>query len=362
MTNYAVDTSSGTLIRTWSTGRGLFAAVVSELPPNTRTEEGLALAAELTGLSAALWRSYTHPANATVSQGEGSEGWRRQLEREGFEKVPQNLLDPHLPDADGAVLTSYDPIQEHSHRAGRALYALNDEELSDTVREDVEAEIAAVELAEQGALSGRAQQAVALSRADANPLHVTAASAVLQKNPLEQQLLFETFDPTAAAVAAAHWLKAAVDVVVAVSDLDPADVLPTADDIEKVPYQAPAEVLNLLEFSNTVYRVIVEMIADAMLVADGIVSDLETILFQREDDDADEDDSADDDDDGPTPVRVTMLDPIRPAPDLLEDLLSAITACRLLYAEYVDGEPADIEARFCAEVRAEAEAHADRLV
>jgi hypothetical protein len=372
VTEYAVDVDSGTLIRTWPAGKGSRAAVVSVLPQKVPAEQALYLAAELTGLSAALWRCYTHPATAAANLVGSSEGWHPEHERDGFDTVVENLLNPHLPGENGALLVDYDPVEEHSHRVGRALHSLSDEMLRDAVRVDVEAEIAAVEMAERGDLAGRAMQAVVLSRAGANPLHVSAASGVLQSNPLDGQLLFEAFDPTAAAVAAAHWLKAAVDVVVQVSDLDAEDVLPTVDDIEALSYGTPAEVLNLLEFSNTVYRVIAGMVGDAMLVAEGFVSDLEAVLVQRDDDGhedaADSEASGEGEDesqaenDEPTPVRVTLLDPLRPAPNLLKDLVSAIRGCRILYGAYVEGEDADVEARFCEEVRAEAEAHAERLV
>ncbi|MEU4157888.1 hypothetical protein, partial [Actinoplanes sp. NPDC026670] len=290
----------------------------------------------------------------------------------GSGDIVENLLNSHLPDEEGALLSSYDPVQECSHRVGRALHAISDEALHAAVREDVQAEIAAVEMAERGYVAGRAIQAVVLSRAGANPLHVSAADAVLQEDPLDGRLLFEAFDPTAAAVAAAHWLKAAVDVVARAFRLDAARVLSAADDIEAFRLEAPMEVLSLLEFSNTVYSVIVEIVGDAMQVAGGVVPDLEAVLLQREDDEPehvlDNDDSDDDldepqaENDEPTPVRVTLLDPLRPAPDLLEDLVSAIKGCRILYGEYVDGEVADVDAQFCEEVRAEAEEHAARLL
>jgi hypothetical protein len=75
-------------------------------------------------------------------------------------------------------------------------------------------------------------------------------------------------------------------------------------------------------------------------------------------------------------IRLTPLDPRRPARDLLEDLLSGIRGCRLLYVEYAehpdvesdsDGEEADdalgeaLDTAFRDEVRARAEADRDRL-
>lgn len=359
MTSYAVDVEGSTLIRTWPTGRGLRAAVVSVLPAEAGLERSLALAAGLTGLSAALWRCYTHPASAADSMEEGSEGWRRQQERDSFGVVVGNVLSPELPNEEAALVVSYDPVQEYAHRVGRALHAVGDLGLREAVRADVEAELEAVEMAERGDLTGRAVQAVVLSRAGASPVQVSAANAVLHDNPLGGRVLLEAFDPTAASVAAAHYVKAAVDVVAKVSGIEASDVLAAADDDEALPLEAPAEMLSLLEFSETAYSVVVGVVADAMLVSEGVVSDLGAILIQQEEQEADE---AEDDDES-TPVRVTYLDPSRPALDLLEDLLSAIRGCRLLYEQYVEGEdPAEVDARFCADVRAEAERQAKRLM
>jgi hypothetical protein len=359
VTGYAVDVDGSTLIRTWPTGRGQRAAVISVLPVEVGLERSLALAAELSGLSAALWRCYTHPASAAESMEEGSEGRRRQQERDSFGVVVGNVLSPELPNEEGALVVGYDPVQEYAHRVGRALLAVGDPGLREAVRAEVEAELEAVEMAERGDLTGRAVQAVVLSRAGASPVQVSAASAVLHDDPLGGRVLLEAFDPTAASVAAAHYLKAAVDAVANVSGIDASGVLPTADDYEAVPFEAPAEVLSLLGFSQTVYPVVVGMVADAMLVAEGVVSDLGAILIQQEEQEADEPE----DDDEATPVRVTLLDPSRPALDLLEDLLSAIRGCRLLYEQYVEGEDAaDVDARFCADVRAEAERQAKRLM
>lgn len=358
VTDYAADIDGNLLIRTWPGGGGLRAAVVSVVPSSTDADQALVLAAELTGLSAALWRCYTHPEGAVTSVKEDSEGWRRQVERESFREVVENLLNPNFPDEDGMLLVSYDAVEEYAHRAGRALHAIDDPGLTDAVCTDVAAEIDAVEMAERGNLTGRALQAAVLSRAGANPLHVSTADAVLCGDPLAGELLLKDFDPTAASVAAAHWLKAAVDTVADVSGMDAGDVLPAADNLEALPLESPAEVLSLLDFSSTVYAVVVEMVADALLVAEGIVADLDAVLNQRNVEGAGESDDSDE----PTAVRVTLLDPSRPALDLLEDLVSAIRGCRLLFEEYVDGETAYVDAQFRAAVRLQAEMHSKRLM
>jgi hypothetical protein len=104
--------------------------------------------------------------------------------------------------------------------------------LTDHVVADVEKELAAVELAEQGDLSGRARQAVVLTRADISPVQVVAADGLLRADPLGSARLFQEVDPTAAAVAAAHWLHAAANVASEVADCDPASAVVEADNIE----------------------------------------------------------------------------------------------------------------------------------
>ena len=68
MTRYAYDGERGLLLATWSTGSGDAASVVAEVP--SAPDRGTAvfrLAERLSGLSRALWRTYTHPASAAPS-------------------------------------------------------------------------------------------------------------------------------------------------------------------------------------------------------------------------------------------------------------------------------------------------------
>ena len=89
--------------------------------------------------------------------------------------------------------------------------------------------------------------------------------------------------PTAAAVAAAHWLDAAATIAAEESGLEPVQVVLEADNIEALPHETPTRVL--------------EHRAPHIDQAD---------LGQREQRlDA---------------LRLTTLDPTRPALDLLEDL------------------------------------------
>ncbi|MEV6602400.1 hypothetical protein AB0M36_36955 [Actinoplanes sp. NPDC051346] len=213
MTRYAVDETRNALIATWDTGHGAVAVTVADLPAALPSRKRMALATELSGLSKALWRCYTHPASAAGSAEVNTEGWRRQQTRDGFAEVADHVRRPNLPDDNGTMSVSYDPVEERAHRIGRVLHAAADTDLSAAIIGEVEAEVAAVEQAELGDLSGRAIQCVQLTRQDASPVQVAVADEILAKDPLGGDELFLDLDPTAACVAAAHWLKAAADVV-----------------------------------------------------------------------------------------------------------------------------------------------------
>lgn len=212
MTDYAVDDKLSTLIRTWGTGYGHLAATVTSFAAEATTSQRHQLSNALTQLSAALWRCYTHPASACANTAVNSEGWRRQQTRDAFDSVVAVVQKPNLPDATGLLIVSYDPVVEAAHQLGRVLRELYDAAVHQAVIAEVEAELRAVESAERGDLSGRAAQAVMMSRSDASPAQVAAADTMLGRDPLGGEELLLEFDPTAVAVAAAHWLRAAADV------------------------------------------------------------------------------------------------------------------------------------------------------
>jgi hypothetical protein len=103
-----------------------------------------------------------------------------------FAKVLPALSKPNLPQ-NGTVLISYIPVEESAHRVGRALHGISSADLTDQVAAEVKVELEAVEQAELGDLSGRARQAVALTRADASPTQVAAADRLLYADPLGSQ-------------------------------------------------------------------------------------------------------------------------------------------------------------------------------
>ncbi|MGW4807465.1 hypothetical protein [Kitasatospora sp. NPDC004272] len=382
MTRYSVDPDQHQLIASWGTGEGDLSTRVAALPNGADPSALLALARSLTQLSDAAWRTYTHPASAAGSLEPDSEGWRREKEREAFDQVPGAIAEPHLPHG-GTLAVSYSPLTESAHRIGRALHHLADEALTAAVLAEAARELAAVESAELGDLTHRAQQAVLLSREDASPVQVAAADRLLEQDPFGPAELFSTVDPTAAAVAAAHWLAAAAEVAARSSGEDPTDVVLAADTIESLPHETPTLVLGLLQDGATPNEAVTALVRHAMHITDGLLLDPVALRDQLEDFEEtvaehtgqtapDLDDVA---------VRLTPLDPKRPARDLLEDLLAGIHGCWLLHSESgEDDEDEDLgdaedwddeqaeehqrrsHERFAHLIRRTAATHHDRLI
>lgn len=375
MTRYAIDRSRNALIASWSTGLGDIAVIVAGLPSGVSSRDALNLAGALTQLSAACWRCYTHPASAADSHEPNSEGWRRQRERDAFAVVAAAFTSPNLP-SDGYMIRSYIRVEEAAHRVGRVLHVLDAAELTTRVSIDVAAELAAIEQAELGNLSERARQAVALTREDASPVQVAQADSMLQDDPFGPETLFTEIDPAAAAVAAAHWLDAAATVTAECAGLPATQVVVEADNIEALPHETPTLLLELMADGVSPRQAVMPLIRDALRVAEGEIPDMtalqqriaaaEQLLDKRREDQSEPSLDALD-------LRITPLDPARPALDLLEDLLSGIRGCWLLYAEDAteldETEDLDEEewqkrrtAAFFAEVREEAAAHRERLL
>lgn len=263
------------------------AAGGAALPVSADTGQLLGLARALTQLSSAAWRTYTHPASTAGFPEPNSD-------------VSAAIGDPNMP-TDGTMIVSYSSILESAHRVGRALHDLGDPRRAKTIAAEAAAEVAAVESAELGDLAGCARQAILLSREDASPVQVAAADLLLEQDLFGPAELFIGIDPTAATVTAAHWLAAAADA--AVTDL----------------------------------------VRHAMQVADGLLPDPVAIREQLEE--FEETLSLYSGRDEPDltgfVLRLTALDPKRPALDLLEDLLTGIHGCSLLYSEYDDLDDGD---------------------
>jgi hypothetical protein len=290
--------------------------------------------------------------------------------------VTAHIAQPSLPDSNGMLMVSYDPVEERAHRVGRCLHAAADPDLTAAVIADVEAELAAVEGAELGDLSGRAAQAVQLTRQDASPVQVAAADHILTQNPLGADELFLDLDPTSACVAAAHWLQAAADVASQMSGTPVTALVVEADDIEALPHETPTAVLELMEIGLSPTDAVTRMIREAMAVAEGEAPNIDDLRDKIEEADEKVERYGERDPEAAAEfmtIRLTTLDPLRPARDMLEDLLSGIHGCWLVYREYamssvdVEEDASDdelddaIDTAFRNEVRARAAADRHRL-
>jgi hypothetical protein len=345
MTRYSYDAAGQTLIAAWATGRGDLAHTVARIPAGSTEHQCLDIASALAALSTVLWRAYTHPAVAAGDPDQAdTEAWRRAESRAAFAMVPEWVAHPNLPTVDGLLTVAYDPVEESANRVGRALHAIGDPDLAEAVAGEVETEIAAVQSAELGDLVGRSQQAVMLTRADASPVQVAAAHELLAADPLGSSAVFTDLDPTAAAVAAAHWLGAAAEITAARTGVDPTQVVVEADDLEALPVRTPTLVLERLSAGENPRAIVIDLVDDAMHVAEGRLRDPEEVVARvaqinlqtaglGEHAEAVRQALLGE-------FRASALDPARPSLDLLEDLLGGIHGCRLLYHEHGEYEDA----------------------
>jgi hypothetical protein len=375
VSRYAFDDERGMLAVSWATGAGDVARDLAPVDAALPHAEIRQLTGALTELSAAMWRTYSHPVGAADSLEPNTEGWRREGEREAFEAIHEALIRPNLP-PDGVLTQSHLVTEEAAQRVGRVLYALGDAALTERVAADVDCEVAAVEQAERGELSGRARQAVALSRADASPVQVQAADRLLHDDPLGPDALFTEVDPAAAAIAAAHWLQAAAEVTSEVSGMETTEVVMEADNITALPHETPTVVLELMDLGGRPHDVVTGLLRDALDAAEGAIPDIGALRDQIDQVERTAEEYGESE---PglrailfREIRTTPLDPMRPAHDLLEDLLAGLYGCWMLYDEHTldtagdagsddDARYAAAQQRFTELVRLAAAQHRDRL-
>lgn len=309
--------------------------VVVVLPDGVPVEDVDRLVSALGELSEALWDTYVHPASQFGDPEEpNTEAWRWGLERAAFAKALAAVRVPRLPEH-GMLTVSYCRVEECGNQVGRAVHALDPgPELAALIAAEVEREQAAVGAAEAGDLTGRAAQAVVLSRIGASPTQIEVAWQALLADPLGCHWgLLTGFEPSAAAIAAARCLRCAAEITAEVSGVDWTDVVMEADNIEALPVLTPSTVLALLAEGGSEWDAVTGLLAEAHAVAEGKLSGLGQLASAVEQvrrlKEAGVGDEA-------LELRLTPLDPRRPAPDLLEDLLAGIDGCFLLWRECAD--------------------------
>ena len=337
MSVYGYEPESRTLSVSWPSGRACRAKVLAVLPDGVLAEDVDRLASALDGLSEALWDTYVHPASQFGDPEEpNTEAWRWGLERAGFEEALAAVRGPRLPEH-GVLTVSYCRVEECGHRVGGAVHALDlGPDFTGLIAAEAECEQAAVQAAEAGDLTGRAAQAVVLSRIGASPTQIEVAWRALLVDPLGcHGALLTQFEPSAAAVAAARCLRCAAEITAEVSGIHWTGVVMEADNIEALPVLSPSTVLALLAEGGSEWEAVTGLLREAHAVAEGKLSGLGQLASAVEQvrrlKEAGVGDEA-------LELRLTPVDPRRPAPDLLEDLLTGIAGCFLLWREYADEE------------------------
>jgi hypothetical protein len=341
VTTYAYDPVQSQLVVVWPLGTGYHAQVVTHIDDQGDATGLAELCEELTQLSHELWDTYANPASAAIDE---QDRVNREADRDAFADVVAALRSPNLPSETGELVVNYGSVPEPGHRVGRVLHQLNAAALTDAVVADVTAEIAAVEQAERGDLSGRAAQATTLDRVDASPVQVAAADALFEASPLGDTGLFTTLDPAAACVAAAHWLTAAATIVGNLAKADPAAVFAESDNISLCSVEIPQFVVGAIyDADHSPRAVVLHLLREAVQVRDGKIPDLHALLdrIAQASERAEQlpEPQADQTYQALLPERLTPLNPQRPARDLLEHLLDGLRACSTLFNDCIDYGP-----------------------
>jgi hypothetical protein len=225
VTEYAYERTRNALLAVWSVGIGNVAEAVvafgEDLPD---AEHALQLSLDMSVLSRRMWHTYTHPLTAAIDDPE--EALRRARDKLAVGLATEALREPNLPVGNQIRICDSD-VMEAAHQVGRTLHRIADGGVTDQAVAEVEAEVAAMRQAGLGDLTGRANQAVVLSRLDPQPQQVAAAHAYFEQAPVGPPELYTKVDATSASVAAVHWCSSAFIIARRASVDDPSDTPPT---------------------------------------------------------------------------------------------------------------------------------------
>lgn len=320
MTRYAVDVQAGVLLRTWENRRERLAAVVLSFSAEHPLESRQALAVALSDLSEGLWRAF---ARSGLDLGDGVARGRRRRLVDLLTRV-QAVVRPSSAGTPATLRST--PMDRHvgglADRVAAAMASFADAEVHELIIREVEEETAAVDRADRGQLTGRAAQAALISRAFVLPSHLREADARFHERLLGNLTgtgplilgapdVLEGLDLTAAAAAALHWVKAALDVLSEASGKSAEDAVMLADDYQKTAVDVLRSVVRSIDAGDSPQAVARRLVSDAIHFADTAALSVRAIQ-ERVDDSIDE--SASDVDLGKLNVRLAQLDPRRPAP------------------------------------------------
>jgi hypothetical protein len=303
MTTYAYDTTSHQLVAVWDTGIGATYASVARLNAATEESVGLLLADALTRLSTSIWMTYSAPELLDLPVAVA----RRALRR------------PNLAQA-GRVRVEEHPVVESAHCVGRGLQELGSAGVRRAVIADVDQELSAAVNADRGDLTGRARQAVMLTRVTPSPAQIAEADRLFHEVPAGGPRLYTEVEPSAAGVAAIHWFLAAVDVLARLGGTTGEEALDRAQEEHYFDPAVPRAVLRIssADPDRTPFLVGRTLLQAAVLQSRGM------ILGSYEPE--------------PGESYFTVLDPTQPARCLLDGLVRGIQSLAALHATYLDPE------------------------
>jgi hypothetical protein len=337
VTAFSYAPSSRQIIASWRIGAPRRAEPVADVPESCDDEGADLLVAALSDLSDAAWRTYSDIDESADPDETNTEQWQLREERADFDMARALTIEPGERDR-----WPYSPLLSAAKRLGLVLDGVGDARLRIQIARAVDRELDSVFAADMGDFAGLAQQAVTLSRLSASPVQIQAAWAILERDLLGAHDIHQaSVDPTAACVATTVWLRSAA-IVATASDPDAPHpgrwmrAVARADDIEAMPIDTIAVVFRSLEDGLSPRATVERLVREAHRVAAGQMPDLDGLRDRLLglDDLAEKIDqqtmsgSLDE-------LRVCALDPLRPAPSLLEALHKAVFGCFLLWRDEV---------------------------
>jgi len=342
VTAFSYAPSSRQIIASWRIGAPRRAEPIADVPDSCDDEGADLLVAALSGLSEAAWRTYSDIDESADPDETNTEQWQLRDERADFDKARALTIEPGERDR-----WPYSPLLSAAKRLGLVLDEVGDTRLRIQIARAVDRELDAVCAADMGDFAGLAQQAVTLSRLSASPVQIQAAWVILERDLLGAHDIHEaSVDPTAACVATTVWLRSAAIVATASDPDDPnpdrwTRAVARADDIEAMPIDTIAAVFRSLADGLSPRATVERLVLNAHRVAAGQMPDLDGLRDRL----LGLDDLAEKVDQQTMSrildeVRVCALDPLRPAPSLLEALHTAVFGCFMLWrAEVLVEDP-----------------------
>ena len=332
MTRYAYNPSTREIHATWSesTRHADTISLVATTDESVEDSDVHRLLESLARLSNAAWDTYAHRVWMTVEDGDiHFDNPQRFEELMRLDTVCDSIRNTQAP-SESAPANDHTTIGKFSHEVGQAMLTIGSTELTEAVVADIEAELSAIEAARAGVFAGRSAQALQLTTTRVVDVHVVAASEIFATG--EPSLAaFEHLEPSSVAVAAAHWVYAASVVAGKAAKCHPVEVIYEADGIDGMPVLTVSAVVSQLSAGYSPHHVVASMISKAQRVATGTLYGENSIydLFEESYEATPRDSYYESFSQG-----VFILNPLRPALNILEDMIDGVEGAWLVYDEY----------------------------